>query len=166
MAATTIFLYLVGAVLAVIAYRRPRGTYSRALRLAFGQLVQTFPRVILALIAAGFIAEIVPGRLIAGWLDADSGFAGVAVASLIGAVIPGGPSLAIPMAAVLFKAGAGTPQMVALVTAWSVFAIHRILGNEVPLVGWRFTLVRLVSAGWAPLLCGLAAGLIAGIGPA
>ena len=165
MLATTILLYVVGAVLAVIAHRRPSGTYGRALRLSFAQLAQTFPRIIFALMAAGFLAQIVPGALIAGWLDAASGVKGVVIASLLGALVPSGPALAIPLAAVLAKAGAGTPQLVALITAWSVFAIHRIIGNEVPLIGWRFTLVRLASAGWAPFACGAAAGLIVGYGP-
>ena len=165
MLATTIFLYVVGAVLAVIAWRRPSGTYGRALRLSFAQLAQTLPRTLVALMAAGFLAQIVPAGLIGGWLDAASGIKGVLLASLLGALVPSGPALAIPLAAVLAKAGAGTPQLVALVTAWSVFAIHRIIGNEVPLIGWRFTLQRLASAGWAPVACGAAAGLIVGLAP-
>jgi uncharacterized membrane protein YraQ (UPF0718 family) len=165
MLATTLLLYAIGAALALIAYRRPAGTYGRALRLSFAQLAQTFPRIILALMAAGFLAQIVPAALIAGWLDAASGLKGVVLASLLGALVPSGPALAIPLAAVLAKAGAGTPQLVALVTAWSVFAIHRIIGNEVPLIGWRFTLVRLGSSGWAPFVCGAAAGLLVGNGP-
>lgn len=161
---TTILLYVIGAALAFYAYFQPAGTLARALRLAFAQIVQTFPRILLALMAAGFLAQLVPTGLIAGWIGTESGFGGIAAGALIGALVPSGPTLAIPLTAVLAKAGAGTPQLVALVTAWSVFAIHRIVGNEVPLIGWRFTLVRLASAGWSPFACGAAAGLVVGWG--
>ncbi len=162
----TILLYVIGATLAGVAYRRPGSVFARAMRLALVQIAQTFPRVLLVLAAAGFLAQIIPAELIGGWLDAGSGLGGIVLASVLGALIPSGPALAMPLAAVLVKAGAGTPQMVALITAWSIFAIHRILGQEVALVGWRFTLMRLASAGWAPIALGVGAGLMAGFGSA
>jgi hypothetical protein len=71
--------------------------------------------------------------------------------------VPGGPILSFPIVVVLYKAGAGVPQLIAFLTAWSVFAFHRIMIYEVNLMGWRFTAVRLVSSLVLPPLAGLGA---------
>jgi hypothetical protein len=50
---------------------------------------------------------------------------------------------------------------VAFLTAWSVFAFHRVLIYEITLMGWRFSAVRLTSSLVLPPLAGfLTAGLI------
>jgi hypothetical protein len=50
---------------------------------------------------------------------------------------------------------------VAFLSAWSVVAVHRMLIYEIPLMGWRFTLVRVLSAlPLAPLSGLLAEGLV------
>ena len=47
---------------------------------------------------------------------------------------------------------------VAFLTAWSIFAVHRVVLFELSLVGWRFTALRLASSGLAPIVAGLLAG--------
>ncbi len=148
------------AVFGALAYSRPGSLHVEGFRIASRQLIRVFPRVILALMSAGFISQIVPHQLVAGWLGAGSGLGGIVIASLVGGVVPGGPVVAFPIAVVLFKAGVGTPQLVAFVTAWSVFALHRVLAYEVPLVGWRFSAVRLVSSLALPPAAGVLAALV------
>jgi hypothetical protein len=54
----------------------------------------------------------------------------------------------------------GLPQLVAFLTAWSVFAFHRVLIYEATLMGWRFVALRLTASLVLPLLAGvLTAGL-------
>ena len=40
------------------------------------------------------------------------------------------------------KAGAGAPQMVALITAWAILGVHRVLTWELPVMGPRFAVIR------------------------
>ncbi len=51
--------------------------------------------------------------------------------------------------------------MVAFIASWSILAIHRVLAYEIPLLGGRFTFVRIASSFMLPPLAGvLAAGLL------
>ena len=60
-----------------------------------------------------------------------------------GGLTPGGPFVSLPVAAGLFKSGAGIGTMVAFLTSWSLIALSRI-PLEVGILGWKLTLVRLV----------------------
>jgi hypothetical protein len=58
------------------------------------------------------------------------------------------------------KAGAGVPQMAALITGWSIFAVHRIITWEYPVLGWRFVAMRMIAALPLPIAAGLLAELV------
>ena len=147
--------------LALTARRRPGDFHRTALRLAWSQLAPLLVRLPVALVAASLLAEVLPMDAFVAVLGEGSGFAGVLAASLLGAVLPGGPMVSFPLAMVLFRAGAGTPQMVALLTAWSVLAVHRVLIFELPMLGWSFVWQRwLASLVLAPLAGALALALV------
>jgi hypothetical protein len=67
--------------------------------------------------------------------------------------------VAFPLAVVLFEAGVGYPQMIALITAWSVLAIHRVMVFELPLMGGGFVWRRLLISLPLPILAGVMASL-------
>src|SRR5690606_16076445 len=91
------------------------------------------------------------------YVGPESGFYGILAAVIFGAVIPGGPILTFPLALVIWRSGAGEAQMIALLGSWSVFAMHRIVSYELPLLGPRFVVLRLTSSGLLPILSGLLA---------
>jgi len=78
---------------------------------------------------------------------------GILLAALVGAFTPAGPIVSFPIVVVLLAAGAGFPQVVSFLTAWSVFAFHRVIIYEIPLMGWRFVGIRLASSLVLPPLC-------------
>ncbi len=162
MSAGPFILWLLAAVLGVIAYSRGDGRHTKGLEFALGQVAAVLPRLVLALMTAGFVATLIPAELIATWLGGESGWRGIVIATLFGALIPGGPVITFPVAVLLAASGAGTPQLVAFITAWSIFAVHRILLFEIPLIGWRFTALRLLSSFPLPVIAGLLAGGLAG----
>ncbi len=149
-------------MLGALAYARPGRLHVDGLRIAYRHFVQVLPRVALALITAGFLAQIVPGELVAGWLGPASGLRGILIAALVGSVVPGGPIISFPIAVVLFKSGVGTPQLIAFLTAWSAFALHRVIAYELPFMGWRFSLVRILASLPLPFATGLLAGVALG----
>jgi len=157
-------LLLVSSLLLALAgfahWRRPRA-HGHAIKTARNQLRMLAPRLPFALLAAEFIGRLLPRDQVVAWLGEGSGGLGVALASLLGALMPGGPMVAFPLAIALERAGAAAPVLVALITAWALIAINRTLLFEVPLLGVRFTLDRLLASVLLPLLAGLTAFLVA-----
>jgi uncharacterized membrane protein YraQ (UPF0718 family) len=113
-----------------------------------------------ALIAAGFIAQLIPKEAIARLLGEDAGLLALPVAALTGLIVPAGPVIAFAIAAVFAKSGASTAALVTFITSWSIFATHRILIYELPLLGASFLRLRVLSAAAVPLIAGLIAVLV------
>lgn len=111
----------------------------------------------LALLAAGFLSPLVPTEPVGRWLGDQAGASGIFIAMLAGWCLPVPPVVFFPIVAVLLKAGAGMPQMVALIAAWNVFALHRTLPMELPLMGRYFVILRLLSSLFIPVVAGFAA---------
>jgi uncharacterized membrane protein YraQ (UPF0718 family) len=142
--------------------RRSPHVVKQGVTMSVERFVAVLPRMGLAILAAGFVSRIVPSGPIAHHIGPESGFYGILIASVVGAFIPSGPSVSFPVVVVLLQAGAGFPQVVAFLSAWSVVALHRMLIYEIPMMGWRFSMVRVLSAlPLAPLSGLLAQGLVA-----
>ena len=157
---TAVVLWLMVAGLVVVAYRRPEKKHRLGLRVGVNIIAANTPRVIMALLIAGFASQILPKELVAGWIGGDSGIRGILIASLVGGFIPGGGIISFPVAVVLYKAGADIPQLVAFLTSWSVLAIHRVFLFEVPLLGARFAVMRLSASFLLPPLSGVIAAVL------
>jgi len=158
------------AVLATAALARRDGSFGRAVARAVEQFWLLAPRMVCALIAAGFIAALIPADLIARYLGHGAGLTAILVAFAAGMIVPAGPVIAFSIAAVFSRAGASTPALITFLTSWSIFAVHRIVIYELPLLGPSFLRLRLLAAGGMPLVAGLiavgAAAFIAGVGGA
>ena len=83
-----------------------------------------------------------PPEIITGWLGPDSGWLGVLAATIAGAVTPGGPVVGFSIGAVALKVGGGTPQVIAYVIAWALFAFQRMILWEIPFMPERFVWFR------------------------
>ncbi len=133
------------------------------------QFAMLVPRMLCALVAAGFIAQLIPKEAIARLLGEEAGLLAIPVAAATGLLIPAGPVIAFAIAAVFAKSGASTAALVTFITSWSIFAAHRILIYELPLLGPSFLRLRISSAAGVPFLAGLLAvlvGMISGYGAA
>ena len=150
-------LWALAIVLALWPLRRNTAKARVAIGTAGQRFLEIMRRIGLALMAAGFLAVLVPSEPVARYIGPESGVARLFLWALPGGFVPGGPILSFAIVVVLHKAGAGIPQLIAFLTAWSVSASHRILIYEVNMMGWRFTAVRLVSSLVLPPLAGLLA---------
>lgn len=149
---------------AVLVLRREPEALRPALVKAVTKAAALVPALALALLAANFAKLLIPVDLVSHWGGASSGLAGILIASAAGAVLPGGPFVAFPLAVSLYHTGAGLPQMVSLITAWCVIAVHRILAFELPLLGPRFVLLRIASSVVLAPITGLLAWALTGLG--
>ncbi len=155
-----VILWGAAAVLGLTAWRQDPAKFREGLRIA-GQLVLFIvTRLPLAIILAGFLAQVIPREAVAGAIGEGTGFGGLMIAAFAGGFIPSGPFVSFPIALTLYKAGASLPAMVAFITGWSVFAFHRVLIWEWPLMGARFSTVRFVASLAVPPLTGVLAGLL------
>ena len=157
------FIMWTGALaLILVAARRRDDTVRQGLSMSGGYFVIMAPRMFFALFMAIFAAELLPRETISSWLGAESGFTGILIASAAGLLVPAGGIVAFPLALAMYKIGAGIPQLTAFLTTWEIFAIHRMIAFEWPLLGTRFIALRVSSSFMLPPLAGLiAAGLVA-----
>lgn len=145
MSASLLLVWAIAFAAAGTVAIMPDKSFSKALGISWRQALRVTPIVLPAIIAAGFLAALLPESLIAEYIGSESGVTGVLAASLIGAVIPTGPMVVMPIAAALLKAGGGVPQICALVSAWSIMNLHRLFLWELPMLGGPFTWRRFAT---------------------
>ncbi|WP_149536918.1 permease [Siccirubricoccus phaeus] len=155
-----ILLLAAAAIAFGFTLRRGVPTAQRALRETGETVVRVLPLLALALPMAAFLAELIPADIGAGWLGPESGLPGLVIASLAGGFIPGGPFVSFPLVLTFMKAGAGGPQMVALISGWAILGFHRVIAWEWPVLGPRFIIIRLIASLALPVLAGLLAELL------
>ncbi len=148
------------ALLAALAYFRGGSELAAGgLRQGGDMLLRFGPVIIVSLLAAGFADKLLPRELVQQWLGEDAGLRGIVIAAGAGMLTPSGPFVSMPMAAVLLRSGASSAAVVAFVAAWALLAIHRFIAWEVPMLGWRFALVRYGVCLALPILAGLGSRL-------
>lgn len=131
--------------LAVLAYGYWRGDnlHIQGLKVAGNLLLTILPLLVFAFIIAGMLPLLIPKETISGWVGAESGWRGILLGTAVGCLMPGGPYVSLPLAAGLLRVGASAGTMVALLTAWSLTGVFR-LPLEIGIMGWKFTVIRLV----------------------
>jgi len=150
-----LILYGLASILMALAISRRDETFRAGLRRAVEQFLILAPRMFCALIAAGFVAKLIPSEFIALYLGSEAGMTAVVIASVTGIAVPAGPAIAFSIAAVFAHAGASVPALVAFITSWSIFAAHRIFIYEIPLLGLSFLRLRLAAVGLTPIMAGI-----------
>ncbi len=158
----TITVWLILAGLAGFAHFRRPSAHKEVLRIVMQQVKLLAVRLPLALLAAGALTRILPQDFIAAKLGGASGYEGIFLGSVFGAILPGGPIVTFPIVVLFMKNGATAAPLVALVTSWSVLALHRVLIFEMPLMGFRFVSIRVASAILLPPIAGVLAGFLLG----
>lgn len=154
-------LAIVTIPVAIYAWQRDHRHLAGAVNFTRQEFVRIIVRLPFALIAASCIAELVPDRIIASVLGAETGLTGIIAASVMGGLMPGGPIVSFPIAILFAHQGAGGPQVIALITGWSVYAFHRVISFEGPIMGWPFVGLRLAVSWFVPMAAGILAGLLA-----
>lgn len=141
--AFTLFLFAIVGVCVFIAWRRRDGSMEAGLKEAGIDFWHLLPRLAVGVIGAGFIAKAMPQDVVAAWLGPSSGLGGVTMATIAGALTPGGPVVGFAVGAAALKAGAGLPQVAAFVTGWSLYTLHRVGVWEIPTMPVRFVVTRM-----------------------
>lgn len=149
-------LYLVAALLMVLAARRDKALVGQGLREAFEQLMFVLPRLVVGLMGAGFIAALVPTSLVETYLGQGAGASAYAVAYLIGILTPGGPVVGFALGVAAMKAGASVPVVAVFVTAWALVNVARVFVWEQAMMPGHLIVQRMLVCAPIPILTGLA----------
>ncbi|MDF0600188.1 hypothetical protein P1J78_05550 [Psychromarinibacter sp. C21-152] len=123
-------------------------------------LLGILPQLAAGLLIGGLVTRLVSKERVAGMLGAGSGARGLALATLAGALTPGGPFTSFPLVYALWTAGADAGALIAYIAAWSLLGFNRLIVWELPLMGAEFTWIRLVACLPLPMLAGLLARYI------
>ena len=114
---STIIFTVLTAVCMIIAYRRHDGSFVAGLQSTWTMFRGSWLLLVVAWIFAGYVGTMLPGGFVAKWLGHGSGWRGIALACVAGAMTPGGPYIAMPIVAGLYRAGVAEGALVAYLTA-------------------------------------------------
>jgi uncharacterized membrane protein YraQ (UPF0718 family) len=118
------------------------------------------PRVLAACLIAALMTVLLPREIVARWLGAESGFFGLVLATIAGAILPGGPITIFPLASAFIVVGADAGVAIALITSWTLLGYSRALVWEMPIFGVDFVLWRSIVAIPLPIIAGILARLL------
>ena len=153
MLAATVIMFVLALTLIIVGYTRGDNLHMAGLQNALSMITQILPLLIAAFIVAGMVQVLLPQELMAKWVGAESGWKGIFIGTVAGGLSPGGPYVSLPIAAGLLNSGAGVGTMVAYLTGWSLWAVGR-LPMDVGILGWRLTMIRIVSTFFLPFIAG------------
>lgn len=149
---------LIGTVLIVGAaiwlfLHLPNTEWRRASMVASVQMLKfMLPRMITALLGAGFFAELLPEDQVRQLFGDAAGFSGLLLATAMGPLTPGGAFVSFAITAAALKTGASPVAALAYVTSWSLFSLTKILAYEAPLMGRQEVIARIAVSWPVPLL--------------
>lgn len=136
---------IIGAAAVWLWLKLPNAEWRVAsYRASFDTFLFTAPRVLIALLGAGFFAELLPENEVRQLLGEEAGIAAVLLAVVLGSLTPGGAFVSFAIAAAALRTGAAPVAAIAYVTSWSLFSTTKIFAYELSFMGRRATLLRIL----------------------
>jgi uncharacterized membrane protein YraQ (UPF0718 family) len=160
--ASTAFVLALVLIGAAVVYRREGfGGIAHVLAEDAWLFIDILPKVLAGCLIGAFVAVLLPRELVSRWVGGDSGLTGLVIATLIGAIMPGGPFTIYPLAGAFLAIGAGVGPAVAFVTSWTLIGLNRAIIWEVPFLGVDFVTTRMLVSLPLPIVAGLGAAFLA-----
>ncbi|WIF94354.1 permease [Caminicella sporogenes] len=140
-----ISLYIVTIILLTISYYRDKKKTKKALKKAWKAFENILPQFLGIIVLVGIVLAIFNAEFVSKVIGNKSGFYGVIISAVIGAItlIPG--FVAFPTAAMLLKNGAGYMQIGAFISTLMMVGIVTA-PVEIKYFGKRITIARNVLA--------------------
>lgn len=143
----------------IVYFRDGQDRFLAILTDDLGLFGTMLPKVLAGCLIGAFVTLLLPRETVARWVGADSGVSGILLATLAGAILPGGPFTIYPVAAAFLAAGADAGAACAFVISWTLIGYTRALVWELPFFGLDFVTWRILFSLPLPILAGLAARL-------
>ncbi len=153
-------LWVIVVVLMIVAAIKSGSIVETGLREGALDFLRLTPRVAIGVVGSGYVAAVLPPEVLAGLLGPKSGILGTAIATLAGALTPGGPVVGFSVGVAALKSGAAAPQVIAYTTAWALFAIQRVASYEVVAMPAKVVWLRVIVSIPVPFLAAFGAMLL------
>ena len=139
------FLYIVCIVFLIISFLKSREKTKKALIKAWKSFENILPLLLGVISMVGILIAVLNTQVISKLIGSNSGFLGVAISSIVGAItlIPG--FIAFPTAALLLENGAGYMQIAAFISSLMMVGIVT-LPMEFKYFGKKISIVRNILA--------------------
>lgn len=119
-----------------------------------GMFGEILPRVLAGCWLGALISRVLPQDKVSRALGPNSGFKGLVIGTAFGAILPGGPFTAYPVAAALLTVGADFGAVIAMIVSWTLIGYGRAISWELPIVGADFVMWRVLASIPIPILAG------------
>lgn len=156
---STLIMAILAVILLLAGYLKGESLHIKGFKFGINMAFEILPMLMFAFIIAGMLQALLPQELLSQWIGKGSGLRGIFIGTIAGGLCPGGPYVSLPIVAGFLRSGASVSTMVAFLTSWSLWAISR-LPMEVGILGWRFTLIRLICTFFFPPVAGLIAQML------
>ena len=116
-------LYVGTGLLLLISFIKDKQKSKKALKKAWKSFENILPQFLVVMVLVGVLLTVMDSQMILKIIGADSGFFGVLLAAIVGAItlIPG--FVAFPTAAMLLEGGAGYMQIAAFISTLMMVGI-------------------------------------------
>ena len=141
---TSIVILALTAVLLAANLVKDRKKTAAPLRIAFNAAMRLLPSIAAIILAMGLIVGFIPPSWISRSIGSGSGALGVAIASLLGAVLFIPAIIAFPLAALLLKKGAKVFNIIIFLSACVCIKIP-IEIVEFQFLGWKFAITHYLT---------------------
>lgn len=134
-------LYGVTAALLAVSWNKDREKTGKALKKAWKAFENILPEFLVVILIIGLLLGLADADTISGIIGAESGWTGVVLSAVVGAItlIPG--FVAFPMADLLLKGGAGYMQIGAFVSTLMMVGLVT-MPVEIKYFGKKLTFLR------------------------
>ncbi len=140
-------------------YRDGTPALMRGLFISGRTLIEILPLLAVAFAVAGLVSQVTSTQAVNKWLGQASGFRGILLAAVAGAIVPGGPYIFFPLAATLLVSGARIGTVIAFLTAKNLWTLSR-LPMEFALLDARIVIIRYAVTFVFPVLLGLLGNML------
>jgi uncharacterized membrane protein YraQ (UPF0718 family) len=138
-------MYIIAITLLIISYNKDKKKTKKALKKAWKSFNNILPQFLGVILFMGILLSILDAEFISKIIGANSGWIGVIISAIIGAVtlIPG--FVAFPTSAMLLDSGAGYMQIGAFISALMMVGIITA-PVEIKYFGKKITIIRNILA--------------------
>ena len=128
--------------------------FWRAFESEGGLVLKVLPTIFGSIMLGALLRVLVPERTVRTWLGEGSGITGLAIATVAGMLVPGGPITSFPLVVALIHAGADIGVCIAFLTSWELLGLMRVIVWEMPFMGGEFVAVRMAASCLLPIVAG------------
>jgi len=142
---STYILYAVTVILLALSFFKDKKKTKMSLKKAWKAFENILPEFLVVILLVGVLLAVLNAEVISKIIGADSGWFGVILAAIVGAItlIPG--FVAFPTAAMLLQSGAGYMQIGAFISTLMMVGVVTI-PVEIKYFGKKLTILRNVLA--------------------